>query len=101
VRVNDRDRVQELWRTHLAEPFPEEWLGESIEGVELVLLDADVAGCVSTWLGSSSKLDQQHHQWLRESRRDLDHVLAYLEGTPAAGHFVRLVAMADLVLADR
>jgi hypothetical protein len=66
-----------------------------------VFLDADVAGCISTWLGSSSKLDQQRHQWLCESRTDLDHVLAPLEGIPAAGRSARLAAMTDLVLVDR
>ena len=84
----------------MAERLPRELLGESIDGVELVLVDEAAAGCISTWVNSSSPLDYQRRQWLRSCRADVDLVLPSLEGTPAGTYFARIAEMADLVLAD-
>jgi hypothetical protein len=42
---------------HLERHFLLRLRSEEIDGVDMVMLDADVAGCVETWLKSSSDLD--------------------------------------------
>ncbi|WP_345695863.1 hypothetical protein [Kitasatospora terrestris] len=45
------DRLAVLWEEHLRAPFPESFRGTDIDGVDLILLDADVAGLVRRELG--------------------------------------------------
>jgi len=98
--MSDHERVRQLWQEHEQAAFPRELRGEAVAGVELVLLDADVAGCILAWQGSA-KLDAQRDHILRQCRSELDRVLPYLTGTPASDYFRRLAEMADLVLAAR
>ena len=44
----------QLWDEHCRAPFPDRLRGMEIAGVDMVLLDADIAGCVTTWLGGAS-----------------------------------------------
>ena len=44
--------ASQLWAEHLTAPFPARPPGEQIVGVDLVMLDADVAGRVQTWMGN-------------------------------------------------
>jgi hypothetical protein len=49
------------------------------EGVsEMVLLDADVAGRVESWLGSPQPLSGRRRERLEQCRAELDHVLPLL-----------------------
>ncbi|WP_205008525.1 hypothetical protein [Streptomyces sp. Cmuel-A718b] len=40
--------VSHLWREHQQAPFPAGLRGAERADIDLVLLDADIAGCVST-----------------------------------------------------
>jgi hypothetical protein len=53
-----RALVSQLWEHHLRDPFPARLRGEELAGVDMVMLDADVAGCVDTWLHGSGPLDR-------------------------------------------
>jgi len=53
------DEVEVLWNEYLNLPLPAGLAGEEIAGVELVLLDDGIAGCVATWLGNHGRLDDQ------------------------------------------
>ena len=44
----------------------------------MVLLDADVAGSVESWLGSPQPPSGQRHERLEQCRAELDHVLPLL-----------------------
>jgi len=44
----------------------------------MVTLDADIAGCIQTWLDSSSDLDAKRQEVLRSCLDDLDRVLPRL-----------------------
>ncbi|MFF7887757.1 hypothetical protein ACH40F_40765 [Streptomyces sp. NPDC020794] len=58
--------------------FPARLRGEELAGVDMVMLDADIAGCVVTWQGNQGSLDEDRHQILLSCVRDLDKVLPLL-----------------------
>jgi hypothetical protein len=92
------DEIQRLWAEHTRTPFPADCRGEQIEGIELVLLDADIAGCVSTFLGSSGRLDDQRIENLVQCKRHIDLVLLQMK-EPGLMYFARLRDLAQAVLA--
>ena len=51
--------IEEIWQEHQGEKFPSGHVGEEIEGIDLALLDADIAGCVETYI-KRRKLDLKH-----------------------------------------
>jgi hypothetical protein len=85
-----------LWREHMRADFPARLRGEEIDGVDAVLLDADVAGCATTWRSSGAPLDEGRLGVLRRCLRDLDAVLSHLSGDEAA-YYSRLRSIAELV----
>jgi len=48
--VQDNTLIEELWREHKLAAFPQGYRGKDVNGVDFVMLDADVAGCVDTFL---------------------------------------------------
>jgi hypothetical protein len=95
VAEND---VQRLWEEHQATAFPERLGGREIAGVDMVLLDADVAGYVTAWLGTGS-LDDERRAMLVESLNDLDRVLPRLEFPAEREYYERLQRLAQAALA--
>jgi hypothetical protein len=77
--------------------FPARLRGEEIDGVDMVMLDADIAGCVSTWLSQSGSLDHGRHQILRQCGDDLERVMPTLDIPEERAYYDRLSAMAKLV----
>lgn len=67
------DAVRALAAAHRARPFPD-CRGEDIEGVELVLVDADLYGCVSHFLGEEWRTDEFQTGVLRAVTADLDRI---------------------------
>ena len=63
----------------------------------MVMLDADIAGCVSTWLSQSGPLDRARQQVLRQCLDDLDAVMTKLDAREERAYYDRLRAMAKLV----
>ena len=93
-----RQLVAPLWERHLARPFPPRLRGEEIEGVDMVLLDADIAGCTQTWLKSSTDLDTMRRGALRDCLGDLDTVLPQLSDPEEAAYYAGLRELAVGVL---
>jgi hypothetical protein len=62
-------------------------------GIDLALLDADIAGCVSTFLHNHGKLDDQRRAILRQCRAEIDPVVAALDGE-ARAYYARLLRAA-------
>jgi hypothetical protein len=46
------EAVERLWAVRMKAPFPPGARGAEVAGVDLVLLDADTSGCITTWLNS-------------------------------------------------
>ncbi|MDT9594115.1 hypothetical protein RDV89_13615 [Nocardioides zeae] len=61
---------------HRARPFPD-CRGVEIDGVDLVLVDADLAGCVDALLSSAGR-SPQHEVELRRVVADLERVVPLL-----------------------
>jgi hypothetical protein len=90
------ERVKELWEEHLAAQFPAGYRGEEIAGVDMVLLDAEIAGCISSYLRSRGKLDADRLRITRTCRLHLDQVIPQLNGE-AQRYYERLRILSDLV----
>lgn len=41
---SEESPVDELWREHLAAPLPKGFRGKDVDGLDFVMLDADIAG---------------------------------------------------------
>jgi hypothetical protein len=93
-----RALVAQLWEEHRRATFPARLRGEEIAGVDMVMVDADVAGCVDTWLSGSGPLDAGRLSVLRDLVRDLDGVVALLEDEHERQYYERLRDLARLVL---
>lgn len=85
------------WRDHLRAAFPAGLRGAERAGVDMVLLDAYVAGCVSTWLNNGGALDTDRHRILRDCIADLDQVLPLLDEADGVHYFQHLRGLAQLV----
>jgi hypothetical protein len=91
-----RGAILHLWQQHELAAFPPGCRGADVDGVHLVLVDADVAGCVLTFLESGT-LDAQRHEILQRCAADIERILPQLD-QQATVHFQRLGALAALVL---
>ena len=91
------DEIRRLWREHQNAPYPDGYRGVEVAGVELVMLDADIAGCVSTYLGNGGRLDLQRTAILGQCYRDVSLVVRELTGS-ARDYFGHLERMAGSVL---
>jgi hypothetical protein len=89
--------VSRLWKEHWDAAFPARLRGEELAGVDMVMVDADIAGCVDSWLSSSGPLDPERLSLLRYLRRDLDRVLALLDDDGERQYYERLRDLAQLV----
>lgn len=88
--------IEELWQEHLGVEFPSGCGGEEVEGIDLVLLDADIAGCIETYL-ERRKLDLKHAAILGLCYRDCAVAVKSLNGV-AKDYFLRLEKLAKLVM---
>ncbi|MGW1985025.1 hypothetical protein ACWCPJ_21660 [Streptomyces collinus] len=43
-----------LWQEHRAAEFPACLRGAEFEGIDMVMLDADTAGCTSAWVNTAA-----------------------------------------------
>jgi len=88
--------VEELWRRHAKEAFPARLTSVDVLGIEMVTLDADIAGCVGTWLHNGGTLDDRRWNVLAARKRELSRVLPELAGEETA-YFRRLDEMVELL----
>jgi hypothetical protein len=88
-----------LYQQHLGRKFPKGPGGEEIDGIDLVLLGADTAGCISTFFGSRGtvlKLDPERTKILKSLCADLERVVPRLSGE-AQDYFTELHRAASIV----
>ncbi|MGW5666480.1 hypothetical protein [Micromonospora sp. NPDC003776] len=98
VRMTDRlAAVAELWEAHAQTPFPGRLRSADVAGVSMVLLDSNVAGCVSTWLHQGGSIDDGRGHILAACEQELLHVIPELDDDEAA-YYQRLLDMTVLVL---
>jgi hypothetical protein len=101
VSLNVQDQriaaVAQLWSAHREMPFPGRLRSVDVAGVEMVTLDADVAGCVSVWLSNGGGIDRRRWDILAARTRQLELVVLQLTEQEAT-YCRRLLDMAVLVL---
>ncbi|MFB7338278.1 hypothetical protein ACFC00_42825 [Streptomyces adustus] len=91
------DRLSVLWEAHLRAPFPESFRGVDLDGVDLVLLDADVAGLVLRELGGT--LDGHWIAVLWARIAELGKVVPLIEEEYCVSYFTGLAELARLAAA--
>ncbi|MFF3686607.1 hypothetical protein [Streptomyces sp. NPDC002187] len=91
------ERLVRLWEEHRRALFPASFRGVDIEGVELILLDADVAGLVQRELNGG--LDNGGIAILWACIADLDKIVPLINEEYCASYFTRLRTMAKLAAA--
>jgi hypothetical protein len=96
--VASRDEAAQLWAEHQEADFPARLRGEEVASVDMVMLDADVAGCVQTWLGSKRRLGEPHRSYVTRCLDDLNRVLPLLDDPSERRYYERLRALAQLAL---
>jgi hypothetical protein len=93
---SDESLIEELWEEHLATPFPEDFAGKDVNGIDFVMLDADIAGCVQTFV-ERGNLNLYQTAILGLSYQNASYVIPILNEEGAA-YFWRLERLAELVL---
>ncbi|WP_405783532.1 hypothetical protein [Streptomyces sp. NBC_00859] len=93
-----RELLSQLWEKHLRAPFPPHMRGQVIEGEDMVLLDAGIAGCVSSSLSGS--LEGERRQILLNCLADVENVLPLIDDGAGAKYYehLRLMAMVAVEL---
>ncbi|ANB07123.1 hypothetical protein SAM40697_3165 [Streptomyces ambofaciens] len=86
-----------LWQEHRDAEFPAGLRGVEFEGIDLVLLDADTAGCVDTWIGNGGALDPRRRRVLETCVEDLDRALPQIRDPSGHRYYQRLHQLALLV----
>ena len=95
---NSKSLIEELWKGHVATPFPKGFRAKDVDGIDFVMLDADIAGCVDTFLRRGN-LNLFQTARLGLCYRHCSYVTPILNEEGAA-YFWRLERMAELVLKE-
>ena len=88
--------IEELWKEHELAAFPKGYRGKDVSGIDFVMLDANVAGCVDTFLRRGN-LNLFQTATLGLCYRDLSYVIPILN-EEGATYYWRLERLAELVL---
>ena len=88
--------IEELWKEHQSASFPESYSGKDVNGIDFVMLDADVAGCVDTFV-STGNLNLYQTAVLGVCYRDLNFIMPILN-EEGRDYYWRLERIAELVL---
>jgi hypothetical protein len=91
-------RADGLYEEQERAEFPARLRDSDLAGVDLVLLDVDIAGCVATWLSSGGRLDAARLAVTRNGVRELACVLPLLTDAQEARYFERLPQLAQPAL---
>ena len=92
----EADLIKELWQEHLVTPFPKSFKGMDVSGIDFVMLDADIAGCVGAFIERGT-LDVWRTAILGLCYHDCEYILPVLNEEVAA-YYWRLGRLAELIL---
>lgn len=89
--------VRRLWNEKIAAPFPD-CRGDEIAGVDLVMADSDLAGCVMHFLGNRFGTDEFQLRVLKRVSEDLRRTVPQMSGD-VERYFERELQLAVATLA--
>ncbi|WP_245234509.1 hypothetical protein [Streptomyces flavochromogenes] len=95
--LQPEDQLALLWDEHRRSPYPDSFRGIDVEGVELILLDSDVAGLVQRELNGG--LDDSGIAILWACIADLDKIVTLINSEYCASYFAKLRTMAKVAAA--
>ena len=90
-------RVDDLYEEHRRADFPDRLRDDEPAGVDLVPLDADLIGVVTTWLHGGGRLDASQQAVVSTGLQHLDRVLPELADPRERRYVERLRELAGLV----
>ncbi|MEV6087893.1 hypothetical protein [Streptomyces parvulus] len=90
-------KAANLWQEHLDAEFPVNLRGVEFEDIDMVLLDADTAGCAYTWINNGGTLDPERRRILQTCIEDLDQVIPQISDPSDRQYYQRLHQLALLV----
>jgi hypothetical protein len=88
--------ILELWQQHSTATFPKGYGGKDVNGINLPLLEAEIAGLIRVYI-TSGKLDPRRELLLRGRLIDLNTIVLLLDNE-ALIYFSRLNKLANLML---
>lgn len=91
-------KILDLWQQYSSTAFPKGYGGKVINGIDLPLLDAEIAGCIRMYV-TGMKLDSQRIKILHERLIDLN-AITLLLGSEELTYFNRLSQLANLILQE-
>ncbi|WP_424210601.1 hypothetical protein ACN20G_00055 [Streptomyces sp. BI20] len=91
---SERERLSRMWEEHVRAPFPPHMRGLEIDGENMVLLDADIAGCVVSTL--SGPLEDKRREVLLLCLAAVEKVLPSIDDDGAFDYYAHLRNMATL-----
>ncbi|WP_284741476.1 hypothetical protein [Amycolatopsis sp. RTGN1] len=94
------DEIARLWDVYVRAPFPPALRGAEIAGIDMVLLDAHTAGCVSSWLSSGGRLDAWRRTAIASCLAELNTVLPLLTDPTQAAYYRRLRDLARRICTE-
>jgi hypothetical protein len=91
--------ILELWQEHSSAMFPKGYDDKGLKGIDLPLLDAEIAGCIHIYVHNQGELDSWRVETLKKRLIDLNTVLLLLDNESLA-YFNRLRNLANLILQE-
>lgn len=88
--------ITDLWEEHMNAPFPEDYVGKDINGIDFVLLDTSIAGCITSFI-ESGNLNTYQTAILGLSYRNANFILSIIK-EDGIEYLGRLERLAELVL---
>ncbi|MBA3992519.1 MAG: hypothetical protein C0469_03260 [Cyanobacteria bacterium DS2.3.42] len=93
------EKIESTWNEFLKEPFPEDGASVNIAGdQELGYIDSTAAGCISTFIQASGRLDKQRYDCLKTCLKDLSIGIKNLDAGPVKLRVEQLHLLSKLVL---
>jgi hypothetical protein len=94
--MSEESLIKELWQEHRAASFPKSFRGKDVNGIDFVVLDSQIAGCVSAFV-ERGELSASRTAMLGLAYRNATYVLPLLN-EEGREYFWRLERVAELVL---
>jgi hypothetical protein len=91
--------ILNLWQQYSSAAFPQGYGHKEIDGIDLPLLDAEIASCIHMYVYNGAELEARRVKILRERLIDLNTVVLVLDGEELQ-YFNRLRELANLVLQE-
>jgi hypothetical protein len=97
--MNTSSEILQLWQQHCAAAFPKGYGKKEINGIDLPLLDAEIASSIHMYMHHGGTLDSPRAKTLRKRLIDLNTIVLLLDQEELT-YFDRLRRLANLILQE-